>query len=357
MRSWLESKRGQGRLLGTVLLAAALGAGCGSASSEEETPAAQASEALGAASDSAHSMELERLIAGLDGDLKREQHEAFRCDPEPEVTEVQVCGETVPSRMRFEWTECSRAPFQPRPEAGQAQDGQWTPPAPPVGQEGQGPRRGGGPHGPGGEAPTSSSGTVELVNDVTVTPEGTCGPETRLDSLQSATFSTTHAEPDGRVVTFQGTTTSTGSRLSSETTFTRTGTLDTTREVRDAEGQVVRGLHLSGTLSVTFDGSGEEPVRILSGKFDAALADGTTSVITVEELRRTRGCRWPIAGTVTQGQADGTEHVLGFGPECGTATLDGEAYELRGGGHHGQEGHDGGHDGCRPGGPPPPGAH
>ncbi len=336
MRSWLESKRGQGRLLGTVLLAAALGTGCGGASSEEETPAAQASEALGTASDSAHSMELERLIAGLDGDLKREQHEAFRCDPEPEVTEVQVCDKTVPSRMRFEWTECSRAPFQrPPPEAGQTQDGQWMP-------------RGGGLPPPGDAAPTSSSGTVELVNDVIVTPEGTCGPETRLDSLQSATFSTTHTRPDGSVVTFQGTATSSGNRLVSETSFTRTGTVDTTREVRDAEGQVVRSLHLSGTLSVAFDGSGEEPVRILSGKFDAALADGTTSVITVEELRRTRGCRWPIAGTVVQTQADGTEHVLGFGPECGSATLDGEAYELRGG-HHGREGRDGG----RLGGPGP----
>ncbi|HEX8438861.1 hypothetical protein [Archangium sp.] len=348
MRSWLESKRGQGKLLGTVLLAAALGTGCGGASSEEETPAVEASEALGAASDSAHSVELERLIAGLDGDLKREQHEAFRCDPEPEVTEVQVCGETVPSRMRFEWTECTRAPFH-RPPEGPGQDGQWTPPARPVGQEGQGPRRGGGPHAPGEGAPTSSSGTVELVNDVTVVPEGTCGPETRLDSLQSATFSSTHTGPDGRVVTFQGTTTSQGNRLVSETIFTRTGTLDTTRQVKDAEGNVVRGLHLSGSLSVTFDGSGEAPVRILSGKFDAALADGTTSVITVEELRRTRGCRWPIAGTVTQSQADGTEHVLGFGPECGTATLDGAAYELRGGGHHGR----GGHDGGRPGGPGP----
>ncbi len=347
MRSWLESKRGQGRLLGTVLLAAALGTGCGSALGEE-TPAAQASEALGTASDSSHSMELERLIAGLDGDLKREQHEAFRCDPEPEVTHVQVCDETVPSRMRFEWTECSRAPFRRPSEGGPMQDGQWTPPPPPVGQEGMGPMRGGGHPPPGDAAPTSSSGTVELINDITVAPEGTCGPETRLDSLRSATFSTKHTRPDGSVVTFQGTTTSKGNRLVSETTFTRTGTLDTTREVRDAEGNVVRSLHLSGTLSVTFDGSGEAPVRILSGKFDAALADGTSSVITVEELRRTRGCRWPIAGTVVQTQADGTEHVLGFGPECGSATLDGEAYELRGG-HHGREGRDGG----RPAGPGP----
>jgi hypothetical protein len=73
-------------------------------------------------------------------------------------------------------------------------------------------------------------------------------------------------------------------------------------------------------------------------------------------------CAWPLSGTLQRAEADGTTHVLSFGPECGQATLDGAAITLpsrphheRGPGGRGEGGHgDGGRGegGMRP---PPPG--
>lgn len=103
-------KRRMDTLWGAVMLAAALGAGCGANSSgSQEAAVAEASDALRTASDSSHFAELERLIVGVDRDLGRlgrNQQDAVRCDAEPEVTEVSVCDRTIPSRMRYEWSDC-----------------------------------------------------------------------------------------------------------------------------------------------------------------------------------------------------------------------------------------------------------
>ncbi|MCY1075009.1 hypothetical protein [Archangium lansingense] len=337
MKRGLDAKKGLGRdkLWGAVLLAAALGAGCGANSSEsaQEAAVAEAGDALGTASDSSHFAELERLIVGLDRDLGRlgrNQQDAVRCDSEPEVTEVQVCDRTIPSRMRYEWSDC---------EAGKGHEGHRPPP--PEGSEAQ--------QADARPRPVSSSGTVELVHDVTV--NGTCGAEdVSFDNIQSATFATTQTLSDGSVRSFQGTTTAMGRQSASETISTRTGTLDTTREVRDAQGQVTRSLHLTGTLTVTIDRSAEEPTRALNGSFEATYSDTGLSTITVTDLLRPAPsvCRSPISGTVRQVLEDGTEHVLSFGPECGTATLDGEPYAPRGGHGGGRGGHDGGPGGRGP---------
>ncbi|MGZ3457225.1 MAG: hypothetical protein ACXU86_01845 [Archangium sp.] len=345
MRNWLDSKKHE--LLGAVLLAAALGTGCGgSSSTQEEVPAAEAADALGTASDSAHFVELERLIAGVDGNPERNQQEAFQCDPNPDVTEVQVCDRTIPSKMHFEWSNCTLTPPRP-PGDGMGPGGQPPPdgglPPPPTGSF---PGEGEGHRGPPREfAQGVSSGTVDLTHDVTLAADSTCGTDARYDEQESATFSTAHTLSDGTVVGFQGTTTSTGSQSASDTTFTRSGTLDTTREVRDAQGQVLRALHLTGSLTVTFDRSSAQPTRTLNGTFDASFADGTTSTITVTDLVRAPPpvCRMPLSGTVRQVQSDGTEHVLSFGPDCGTATLDGQPYQPRGPHEGGEHGHGPGH--------------
>ena len=39
-------------------------------------------------------------------------------------------------------------------------------------------------------------------------------------------------------------------------------------------------------------------------------------------------CRWPTSGSLTRASSDGTTHTLAFGPDCGTATLDGTAVTL-----------------------------
>jgi hypothetical protein len=347
MSNWLDSKKRLGgyKLLGVVLLATAVGTGC-EAGSAEEAPAAQASEALGTASDSAHFLGLEPLLAGLEVNPERFQREAYQCDPSPDVTEVQVCDRTVPSNMRFEWSNCTLQ-RPPPPEGGQVREGQ---PPPPSGTFT--PRGAGTPC-----APPVSTGSVELTQLVSnVTPDGTCGPASSYRSEQSAVFSITHALPDGGSVKFAGTTRSEGIHGASETNFNRSGMIDTTREVRDAQGQVVRSLHLSGLLTVAFDDSGEQPHRILNGTFDAASADGTTSVITVTDLRRAPpfACHSPLGGSVREVRSDGTTHELSFGPECGAATLDGQPYELRGGPHgpggRGPGGHGPGRHGPRPGG-------
>jgi hypothetical protein len=31
---------------------------------------------------------------------------AFRCDPDPEITTMEVCGRTVPSTIHLEWSDC-----------------------------------------------------------------------------------------------------------------------------------------------------------------------------------------------------------------------------------------------------------
>jgi hypothetical protein len=216
------------------------------------------------------------------------------------------------------------------------------------------------PPGEGTQArPVNSSGTVDLVHDVLV--NGTCGSgEESFDNLESATFTTSQTLSDGTVRSFKGTTASTGSHSASDTVFTRTGSLDTTREVRDADGQLTQSLHLSGSVSVTFDRSSGEPTRTLNGSFEAAYSDSGTSLITVTNLLRPSPfvCRFPISGTVKQVQQDGTEHVLAYGPECGTATLDGAPYTPHAGGpgRHGgppggPRGGPGGGHGPRPGGP------
>ena len=47
-------------------------------------------------------------------------------------------------------------------------------------------------------------------------------------------------------------------------------------------------------------------------------------------------CPWPTAGTLERVAADGTTHTLVYGPDCGSATLDGSVIQLPQRGHGGK---------------------
>jgi hypothetical protein len=62
------------------------------------------------------------------------------------------------------------------------------------------------------------------------------------------------------------------------------------------------------------------------------LAAGVGSTITVTNLQRTTSCCRPAAGTISIMPTSGTggigSHVVGFGPNCGDAMLDGTSASL-----------------------------
>ena len=92
---------------------------------------------------------------------------------------------------------------------------------------------------------------------------------------------------------------------------------------------MVSSVHLTGSMSVEFS-SDTPPVRTINGSYIEASHDGTEGTVTLENIVRTprNVCRWPTSGTLTRTTSDGQTHTLTFGPDCGTATLDGTAVEL-----------------------------
>jgi hypothetical protein len=326
--------------LGTVaLVTGALTSGCTGTSTEENTTEV-VSQAVEASSDSSDAVEVSSLLRGIH-ELRPDAVEGFHCDASPDITYVDVCGKSLPSTVHLEWTDCA------------------SPGRPGGGGRGGGHGDGGGPRQPpsGGTGGTST-GTVTSM-DTTTTPtkpaagDGelkTCGgprfgpssgtvdieykysaPDdcSSVEQAQSVTFQVSRTGEDGSVSTVQGTSSSSATLIGDAPPRTKATQADVTRSRTDASGAVESSVHLTGAITVAFS-SDTPPTRTVNGSYTEAQLDGTTGTVTLENLVRPprNVCRWPTSGTLTRASSDGTTHTLVFGPDCGTATLDGTAVEL-----------------------------
>lgn len=343
-------KKGGPWLAVSALVAGAMVCGC-SASTTTEDATTGVSQAVETSSDSSDAVEVSSLMHGADK-LRTDAVEGFHCDASPDITYVDVCGTSQPATVHLEWTDCA-APERP----GHGGDGQQPPPPPgtttgssTVSAMGGG-RGGGGllsfldggdkgkEGGHGGPHGGPSSGTVDITYTY-ATPDGCEGTVTQD---QAVTFSITRTDPDGNVSTVQGTSSSSAQLVTGAPPQQKTTQADFTRTLTDASGTVVSSVHLNGSLSTDFS-SDTPPVRTINGSYTEEYLDGTTGTVTLANLVRPprNVCPWPISGTLTRGGGDGTTHELVFGPDCGTATLDGSAVDLPSHGPGGPGGHGGG---------------
>jgi hypothetical protein len=325
--------------LGTLaLVAGAMTGGCSSGTSAEEATA-EVSQAVEATSDSSDAVEVTDLLRGLDR-MRPQAVEGFHCDASPDITTVEVCGKSLPATVHLEWTDCA-APQRPggpgrgdggtggRPPRGGGELAGRPPPPPQGGAGADGGMRGGpGPRG------GPSSGTVDI--SATYEAPGNC--EGAVTQHQTVTFQVSRTNSEGEVSTAQGTTTSTAELVADAPPRQKATQADVTRTRRDASGQVVSSVRLTGSLSVAFS-EDTPPVRTIDGAYTESFLDGTEGTVTLQGIVRPprNVCAWPTAGTLTRATRDGQTHVLAFGPECGDATLDGTAVDLperheRGGG-------------------------
>jgi hypothetical protein len=145
---------------------------------------------------------------------------------------------------------------------------------------------------------------------------------------QTVTFQISRTGEDGSVSTVQGTTSSGAEIVGDAPPQQKTTQADVTRSRTDASGTVVSSVHLTGSMSVVFS-SDTPPTRTVNGSYTEALLDGTQGTVTLENIVRAprNVCRWPTSGTLTR-VTGGETHTLVFGPDCGTATLDGTVVEL-----------------------------
>jgi hypothetical protein len=267
---------------------------------------------------------------------KREAIEGFRCDSSPDQSTVSVCGQDLPASVHLEWTDC---------QAMARREG-----APPRGEgEGEGAGAGAADGGmpPAGEAkgPGPSSGVVDIAFSY-ATPNGCDGA---IEESQVVTFDLERTRPSGEVSQAKGTVTSTETRILGEAPEAKSFESDVKHTVTDSAGALLEDVHLVGSGSVAFSGD-DPPSRTENGSYTAEAADGTTSSLSVTDVvfPPMETCPWPVSGTVSRTEADGTVHTLVYGPECGAATLDGAAVQLparRGGGHGGGGEREGGREG------------
>jgi hypothetical protein len=306
-----------------LTLAALLAAGCGGDVAED--PTVTTASAITDAQGTEVPLGLE-LLNGLPMEAHRWEHEGLHCDATPERTTVEVCGKTLPADLHLAWSDCTIRPHMrgPRPPPP---DGAGGLPPPPDGTGGMPPPP---PDGRAGEPPPSllSSGTVDVV--ATVEPVGECGENTPIRVQRQSTHAIQHALPEGGVMALSGTVTSISVKDPGATSHARSSTFDVTRARRDAEGNTVESFHIAGTLEVTRTGSGESSSQTSQGTLQVTRPEGGEETVTLSAIVRVPPpvCAWPIGGTLQRTTADGTTHVVTFGPECGQATLDGEAITL-----------------------------
>ncbi len=331
--------------------ALALGAGlvgCAGSQTATEDATSAVSQALDPAANSSDAVEAAGLMRGPQG-LRLDAVEGFRCDDSPEITYVDVCGKPLPATVHLEWTACAAPSGHgghggPRPGPGDG--GEPRPPpdggVPPGPGPGHGP--GGGGHGgpPGGGHGGAGDGGMLLdarrdgpgrgpsdgvvdIQHTYATPDGCDGA---ISDTQAVTFKVTRTGADGSTASSEGTATSTSTLLAGVLTGKRTE-LDVTRAHKDATGALLRQVHLTGTREVAFSGDAP-PTRTSNGSFTEEHSDGTVG--TVKETNVVRPpmsvCPFPTAGMLERTLRDGTSHVLVYGPDCGSATLDGVGVEL-----------------------------
>ena len=330
--------------LGAVaLMVGTMTVGCGSSSRTSTTDAtSDVSQAVEATSDSSDAVEVASLLHGLDK-LRPQAIEGFHCDASPEITTVDVCGKTLPATVHLEWTDCAppARPEGPGGGGGGGGGGGRPPPQDGAGSQVRGQSFDGGARGggrpPGGRGPGGpTSGTVDIVNAYEASEDCTGA----VTQNQTVTFEVSGTNADGEVSTVKGTTASTSELVDGAPPRQKSTQADVTRTRTDADGTVVQSVRLEGSLSVAFS-TDTPPVRTIDGAYTETALDGSQGTVTLAGIVRPSRdvCPWPTGGTLTRTTADGTSHVITFGPECGDGTLDGAELSLpdrceRGGGRH-----------------------
>jgi hypothetical protein len=332
--------RNKGSLwLGAIsLVAGALTSGCSAGNTAEDTTTV-VSQAVESVSDSSDAVEVSNLLKGLNA-LRPQAVEGFHCDSSPDITNIEVCGKSLPATVHLEWTDCAapqRREGGRRPGGTASTDGLVS-----GATASSGGRMGGGgsaPAGaPSGEAPPAhdgacsggphfgpSSGTVDITYTY-IAPENCTGA---VKQNQAVSFQISRTAEDGSVSTVAGTTASSADLVEGAPPQQKATQADVTRALTDAAGTVVSSVHLTGSMSVAFS-SDTPPVRTINGSYTEAFLDGSTGTVTLENIvRQPRNvCPWPTSGSLARATSDGETHTLVFGPECGSATLDGTVVEL-----------------------------
>jgi hypothetical protein len=232
--------------------------------------------------------------------------EGFQCDSTPEVTNLELCGRTLPGTLHLEWTGCT---LQPPP---------GMPPPP-----------------DGASAPVSD-GTIDVAHTVTLESGAECAAEALYRFAHTRAFSTSRTDPRGGSSSVQGTLTTTSVHGLEATQFTATETLDVLRRMQRPDGQA-HEVRLQGTQEVAVDTVAH--TRTVSGSLAVTGPEDRSASLELSGVRHVPPpeCRWPVAGSVRRVESDGSSHTLEYGPECGTARLDGQPVQLRGtpgpGGH------------------------
>lgn len=320
-----------------VAAAALLATGC---TQQDITEDATVATAAAIAEAQATEVPLELQLAQVNTrppDVRRWTHEGLKCDTTPTQATVDVCGETYPSEIHLDWSGCQLEGFSREGRRG-----------PPPTSPGSTTTSGGGAT----RSPVTSEGTVDVVS--TTTAQAECSDSTPIDVQQQATYNIQHTREDGEITTISGTVTSTASHSAASGPLGQSSTFDTTRTRVDASGNTVDSVHLLGTLQSSFSQSEDARTHTSNGTLTVIEADGTHSTVTLTDVVRVprETCDWPLSGSISR-TADGGGHVLVFGPECGQATLDGEAITLPShggpggpcGGGKGDRGPGGGHGG------------
>lgn len=305
-----ESDRIFPRFLLVGLAAVVWGTGCSAEPLGNEDHTVTAMAIVSESSDNADERELGRmrgaglgLIDGLPGI-------ALKCDATPTVTTAAVCGVELASTESYAWTDCR------------------------MGMAGHGKGKGGG--GP------VSSGNIEARHSIAGAAEG-CDASTALEFTDVTDLDIDRVMPNGRHMTLTGKVTAVSAHSVDATTFTKQVEISAERVMTDSDGAVLREVKLSGSASVAFSITAEGTQRVIDGNMTADFGDDSTQAMTFVGVTRLDPdrCRWPVAGTVTRVESDGTSHELVFSSACGTATLDGASLDLnaqRGNGGYGKRG-------------------
>jgi len=344
-----EGKRGLGAI---ALIASMMATGCSSGTTAENATTT-VSAAVSSASDSTDAVEVSSLMRGM-GALRSEAVEGFHCDSSPDVTYVTVCGKSLPATVHLEWTNCA-APTRPGGDGGGHGGGggcmggsTGSPPGSSSGSTSGGTVSNAGgtrttaaglSSADGHAAPGPSSGTV----DVTYTYSAAEDCTGAVTQEQSVSFQISRTATDGSVAKEQGTTSSTAQLVDGAPPQQKQTHADVTRSTTDASGTVASSVHLTGSMSTAFS-SDTPPSRTINGSYTEEFLDGSQGTVTLANIVRPPRsvCPWPTSGTLSRNTSDGQTHTLVFGPDCGTATLDGSAVQLPqggGGGGPGKGGH------------------
>lgn len=295
-----ESCRSFSRFMRVGLAVAAvlaLASGCATEPNSNEDPGVAAMAIVGESTDNADEPELGRMRGTALGLVDGLPGIALKCDATPTVTNATVCGTERPASESYAWTDCR------------------------MGMGGQGKGKGSG--GP------ISSGSIEVRHEVAGAAEG-CDASTALEFTDVTDLDIERVTPNGRHMTLTGKVTATSAHSKNATAFTKQVEISARRAMVDSDGATLHQVQLAGTASVAFSVDAEGTKRVVDGKLTADLGDGATQAITLAGVTRLDPnlCRWPVAGTLTRVEADGTSHELVFSASCGAATLDGASIDL-----------------------------